>query len=263
MMRTVPLTDQLMQEMARAISKGKMIQEDGRLPSETELSQQFGVSRATVREVLARLESAGVVVRRQGIGTFISEPVRSQPGMIWGWLDQAPAFIDLISASGYDADCRLLSTNTLPAGDIAGYLNIPTNEEVVVIEKLFLADDTPIIYSWTTLAKSLVTTCEEENTLAPETFGKSIYEVLQQHCGHHVAYQSSEIHAIQADTVIAGHLGCEIGAPLIHVVEIGYAREGLPLFYATHFFRGDRISFRQIRIPTFTIEPLEEVLDKR
>jgi GntR family transcriptional regulator len=245
-----------MQEMASAISKGKMIQEDGRLPSETELSQQFGVSRATVREVLARLESAGVVVRRQGIGTFISEPLRSRPGMIWGWLDQAPAFVDLISASGYDSNCDLLSTSTVAAGDVADYLNIPTEEEVVVIEKLFLADDTPIIYSWTTLPKSLVTTCEEENTLAPEAYSQSIYEVLQQHCGHHVAYQSSEIHAVQADPVIAGHLRCEVGAPLIHVAEIGYAREGLPLFYAVHFFRGDRVSFRQIRIPTFTVEPL-------
>ena len=256
MIRGTALTDQLMQEIAGAISSGALIKEDGRLPSETELSQTYGVSRATVRDVLARLESAGVVVRRQGIGTFISEPLRNQPGMIWGWLDQAPAFVDLISQSGYDAECTLLSTNTIPAGELGAHLNVASDEKVLTIEKVFSADGTPIIYSSTTLAERLIERCNEISPLSHQDYSQSIYQLLQNHCQHKVNYQTSEIHAIQADTILAGHLGCETGAPLLHVAEIGYAEPGHPLFYAIHYFRGDRVSFRQIRIPTFTVEPI-------
>jgi GntR family transcriptional regulator len=41
------------------------------LPTETELCQEFGVSRFTVREALRRLDEAGLVTRRQGSGTRV------------------------------------------------------------------------------------------------------------------------------------------------------------------------------------------------
>jgi DNA-binding FadR family transcriptional regulator len=44
-----------------------------RLPSERQLAARFGVSRPTVREALGALESRGLVVTRQGSGTFVCE----------------------------------------------------------------------------------------------------------------------------------------------------------------------------------------------
>jgi DNA-binding FadR family transcriptional regulator len=43
------------------------------LPSETELTEQLGVSRAVVREALRSLEALGVIVSRRGEGRFVSE----------------------------------------------------------------------------------------------------------------------------------------------------------------------------------------------
>ncbi len=42
-----------------------------RLPSETRLSGMFGASRPVVREALARLREDGVIVSRQGSGSFV------------------------------------------------------------------------------------------------------------------------------------------------------------------------------------------------
>lgn len=44
---------------------------NGRLPSETDLSRRFGASRPVVREALARLREDGVIVSRQGSGSYV------------------------------------------------------------------------------------------------------------------------------------------------------------------------------------------------
>ena len=47
------------------------------LPSEEKLAEELGVSRSTLREAIGQLESRGVILRRQGVGTFIAEPAKT------------------------------------------------------------------------------------------------------------------------------------------------------------------------------------------
>ncbi len=52
------------------------LQPGERLPSEPDLVGQFDASRNTVRLALALLTNQGLVVTRQGLGTFVTEPAR-------------------------------------------------------------------------------------------------------------------------------------------------------------------------------------------
>src|SRR5258707_7713052 len=52
------------------------LQPGERLPSEPDLVTQFDASRNTVRLALALLTNQGLVVTRQGLGTFVTEPAR-------------------------------------------------------------------------------------------------------------------------------------------------------------------------------------------
>lgn len=45
-----------------------------KLPTETEIALQEGVSRTVVREAITRLQAAGIVETHHGIGTFVLEP---------------------------------------------------------------------------------------------------------------------------------------------------------------------------------------------
>src|SRR5918996_3809938 len=45
--------------------------ENARLPSEVELARRFGASRPVVREALARLRDDGLIVSRQGSGSYV------------------------------------------------------------------------------------------------------------------------------------------------------------------------------------------------
>jgi GntR family transcriptional regulator, transcriptional repressor for pyruvate dehydrogenase complex len=48
-----------------------------KLPTETEIARQDGVSRTVVREAISRLQAGGLVETYHGIGTFVIEPVNS------------------------------------------------------------------------------------------------------------------------------------------------------------------------------------------
>jgi DNA-binding FadR family transcriptional regulator len=45
-----------------------------KLPTEAEIMREWGVSRTVVREALSKLQAAGLVETRHGIGTFVLEP---------------------------------------------------------------------------------------------------------------------------------------------------------------------------------------------
>jgi DNA-binding FadR family transcriptional regulator len=45
-----------------------------RLPTESAIMAEYGVSRSVVREAISRLQAAGLVETRHGIGTFVLEP---------------------------------------------------------------------------------------------------------------------------------------------------------------------------------------------
>jgi len=72
--KSAPLAQQAADEILSGIRSGKLANGDGLLPSEAELSQRFEVSRATIREALWKLEQAGVINRKHGVGTFVAPP---------------------------------------------------------------------------------------------------------------------------------------------------------------------------------------------
>jgi GntR family transcriptional repressor for pyruvate dehydrogenase complex len=70
-LRPTNLTDQVSSAMIARIGSGELVP-GSRLPTEQELSIEFGVSRTVVREAISRLKSEGLVETRQGAGAFVA-----------------------------------------------------------------------------------------------------------------------------------------------------------------------------------------------
>ena len=68
---SVTVTDQVTADIEADIDSGR-IAPDTRLPTETELAEQYGVSRVTVRRAIALLRDRGKVVTVHGRGTFVA-----------------------------------------------------------------------------------------------------------------------------------------------------------------------------------------------
>ena len=103
------------------------------IPSEEQLSADFGVSRLTVRAALDDLVREGHLVRRHGSGTFVSEPKIAQELTM-------TSFTDDMRRRGLRPESRTLDLRIVPAGARLGrLLHLSPAEPVVVAERLRLA----------------------------------------------------------------------------------------------------------------------------
>ena len=66
-----PLYQQLVDSIKEQILSGK-IKEGDKLMTEQEFSEAYNVSRITVRKAMEMLSDEGIVVKKQGIGTFVA-----------------------------------------------------------------------------------------------------------------------------------------------------------------------------------------------
>ena len=75
-----PLSTLVWESLSGKIASGEL-GPGARLPTEADLCAEYEVSRTVVREAIARLRSAGLVIPQQGRGMFVSE-APSQPGFM-------------------------------------------------------------------------------------------------------------------------------------------------------------------------------------
>lgn len=69
--RKVSLVEAVIEQMQEAVQQGRFLPGE-KIPSEKILTQEFGVSRTTLREAFKRLESMGTLTIKQGDGTYLS-----------------------------------------------------------------------------------------------------------------------------------------------------------------------------------------------
>jgi len=213
--------------------------EDGRIPPETDLASELGVSRTTVRDALSRLEHEGAIYRRQGAGTFVNEHglrIKSRLENIW-------SYEELLENHGYTPSVRVLDVTQSPADlTTADALSIKLNDPILIVKKLFLEDETPVVLT--------VNRIPVANFPSPPPTGDEdipVYAYLDTHCGKKLAYYLSEIIPVVLDTDQAATLQVDPGTPAMSFDEVGYDTNNEPILRATSFFRDDLLRFRLIR----------------
>ena len=238
--RTPSLTEQARSHIKQLILDDHFA--DGRIPSETELAADLGVSRTTIRDALSRLEIEGVVYRKQGAGTFVNEAglqIKSRLDEIW-------SYEAMLAAHGYTPSTRILDITTQAADDaIAAELNLAEGEDLLVVRKLFLADNQPVILAYNYIPARYV---EGANTT--DDFLMPVYTFMWENGRQHFSYYLSEIVPIVADVDLAQTLHVQPQTPLISLHEIGYNDDNNPILKSTSCFRDDLLRFRLIRRPT-------------
>jgi len=194
-----------------------------RLPTELALTAEFGVSRATIRTVLTRLASEGLIVRRQGAGTYVNQRV-GEVNSLGGLLDYGR----LITESGYQPTIQPISMLQREATEEeAELINLEPGEPVMVLVRLFLADERPFILATNIIPQALFTSNEDfyDGRLPLHTF-------LQQYCQQTIAYAIYEISPTLADDdKTIQLLACPPGKQLLQFATTFYNQEDRPLVW--------------------------------
>lgn len=238
--RSPSLTEQAKTHIKDQILDGQF--EDGRIPSESDLANELGVSRTTIRDALSRLEIEGTVFRRQGAGTFVNRPglqIRSRLDEIW-------SYEAVLEAHGYEPTVQLLDVRRmLPDDGMRRLLALERGEEITILRKLFSENSEPVILTENRIPSRLI---PEELDEAQLTL--PVYELLQTCCQQHLNYYLSELVPVVTGENLARVLNTELNTALLSFEETGYDDDNEPILWARSVFRDDLVRFRMIRRTT-------------
>lgn len=109
---TMPAYEQVKRFITNHIQSGEW-EAGRRVPSEVELIEQLGVSKMTVNRAMRELTAAGIIMRRQGVGSFVSK-TKPQSALL-----EMRDIAEEIEARGsrHSADIKILETITLEKSD--------------------------------------------------------------------------------------------------------------------------------------------------
>ena len=103
-----PLYARVKQVIVQKIRSGAWLP-NSKLPSESELLSLLGVSRMTINRALRELTIEGLLVRMQGVGTFVAEPKGHAA------LFEIHNIAEEISARGHVHRCEVIMLEEVPA----------------------------------------------------------------------------------------------------------------------------------------------------
>lgn len=133
-----PLYAEVKQHILARVRSGEW-PPDFRIPSESELVEQLGVSRMTVNRALRELSLEGVLVRMQGRGSFVAGGnSRSDVFAVTNIADE-------IRARGHDYSAQVLLLDTLKATpDVADLLELPIGSPIFHSIIVHCENDVPV-----------------------------------------------------------------------------------------------------------------------
>jgi GntR family transcriptional regulator len=231
----IPYYEQLYGELLRRIREGTIAPED-RLPSESQLHREFGLSRATVRQALEMLETNGWAVRVPRRGYFAS----AQPPE-HGWLieGQEGFLEDQLGHRNEQVRTKVVRARHLKLPEHAARaLELNGPAEGFALERLRFMDDKVVLFS-TNYSPPAVepVVAASSGVLAGEA---SLTHALRE--GGFVAEGTRRvIHALQAPHSIAQHLEIDEGKPLLRIRSVTWGSTRVPFDYYETWLRSDRV----------------------
>lgn len=199
-----------------------------RLPRESLLSEQLGISRTQLRDILASLEREGFITRRHGVGTIINRHVLGVPAR----MDIEMEFMDMIRQSGHEPAVAFarVCEDTADAF-VASQLGIAEGTPVLRFSRLCTADGRPAIYCEDTVEKSRVREGYTEEDLC-----QPIFAFLQQYSDLSAYLDLTDLKPVVADEALAGIFDASVGTPLLNMQEVDFDIEGHPVFCSNEYF---------------------------
>ncbi len=224
------------EELRQDLAAGKYSPGE-RLPTESELSSRFKVSRPTVRAALRKLETLGYVRTKHGVGSFVVEPPAVRAG-----LERLESITDSIRAMGHEPGMIYASRLIRPVlPEEAAKMETSVDTQVLELRRTILADGEVVAYSYDLMPLQLLPEDFDLNEL-----DGSLFAFLRGRLGIIPTNCLAEIHAVHSDHV---GWGAEARAHDLFVLlnQLHYDQSGQIVLYSRTYFIEGRYSFNIVR----------------
>jgi len=232
----LPLYAQLAELLRRRIARGDW-KEGDRLPSHELLTREFAVARVTVRQAITLLEEDGLVLSRQGRGTFvIARPGAERPLQVQSTLHDLAAMLrgdetQLLNVSESDAAPALTDRDGTAA---TAYVHM---------RRIHLREGTPYCVISIYLDAAVF-------HRAPERFRRELLiPILMSMPGVTIAQAHQVLTIGTADPETAGQLGIAVNAPVAYVRRVFRTPDGTVLYLGEVTYRGDLVQLEMDLAP--------------
>ncbi|MGC1489236.1 MAG: GntR family transcriptional regulator [Albidovulum sp.] len=232
-----PLYVQLRRRIEGGITTG-FLAPDMPIPPEREIASLTGLSRVTVRKAIADLVEKGLVVQKQGSGSYVAS-VRPR---VEQSLSRLTSFSEDMARRGLKSDIRWLERGLfLPKSEEALTLGLGADDQVVRLARLRLADGRPMAIERAALPNDVLPN--------PLDVGNSLYEVLGL-TGMRPVRAIQKISAINLAADDSALLGVQPHAAGLRIERIAYLKDGRAIEFTRSIYRGDAYDFvAEMRLP--------------
>jgi GntR family transcriptional regulator len=224
---TLPLYQQLQRSLREAIER-RVLGPDDALPAERELATELDVSRITVRKAIDGLVGEGLLVRRQGSGTFVSARVEKN-------FSKLTSFSEDMRARGRTPRSVWLKRS---AGTVTPEesltLRLSPGTPVYRFQRIRFADEAPMALEYATVLASCLPSLDAVDS--------SLYEALER-TGNRPVRALQRLRAVLLTAEQAELLGAQERDAGLLVERLGFHKDGRAVEFSQSYYRGDIYDF--------------------
>jgi GntR family transcriptional regulator len=218
----IPRYHQIKENISQLLEDGQL-QPGDPLPGENELSERYGVSRLTVRQALGDLVKEGLLVRRQGVGTFVAprKSVEIRPTPL--------SFSALMVKAGLVPSSQVKSLREVPASHgVALRLRLSEGDPLFEVVRVRLINGEPVMKETTHLP-----------ALESEPLHQSLYAILAEKYDVVVTRVEQMIEPILMTDYDAQLLNSEQGNPALMMATLAWDQHERAVQTSKSVLRGD------------------------
>jgi len=226
---------QLSEWLKSMIDKGRYAVGE-RLPSEIELSNMFSVNRNTVRQAIQQLVNIDLVIKKNGIGTFVSS--RTDNKLQYS-LQNIQSLTHELNKLGIKPDTKMLSKKVIrTTNDLAEKLMLGSDNRAIRIMRVRYGNGIPLV-----IERSYLSYREYSDIMNTE-IPDSLYQTLIEHFDVSLERSVQTLRAIDLPDDDAKLLGLDSCFPAMLQESIIYDKDNIAVELLLSIYRGDKFVFR-------------------
>lgn len=223
----LPLYQQLQRKLRLAI-ENRVLGADDALPPERDLAEELNVSRITVRKAIDGLVEEGLLIRKQGSGTFVTNRVEKNFAKLTSFSEdmrargRKPRSVWLDRAAGTVAPGEALTLRASPGTPVYRF------------SRIRFADDAPMALEYATVLADCLPSVDSVET--------SLYEALER-TGNRPVRALQRLRAVLLNAEQAKLLKAQEKDAGLLVERVGFLKDGRAVEFSQSYYRGDIYDF--------------------